>query len=141
VRPHEFIPERWYSELELVKIRSVFVPFALGESLLTFLFSSLPPPSYPPISIFFIPTSPPTPPKVLSSLINNNRQCYNTGRHACIGKSLALSELRYVTALLASKYDISFAPDDKDYGRRVEGDMRDRFTAAPGELRVVFRPR
>lgn len=96
---------------------------------------------YPPIPNPSTPISTPTPLKYLSPLINPNRQLPSTGRHNCIGKSLALSELRYVTALLASKYDISFAPDDNDYGRRVEGDMKDRFTAAPGELRVVFRPR
>ncbi len=61
------------------------------------------------------------------------------GRYGCIGKTLALQELRCVTALLASKYDVSFPPGED--GRSVEQDTRDQFTSNPGELRVVFRAR
>ena len=32
VRPDDFIPERWYSEPELILDRSGFAPFSLGES-------------------------------------------------------------------------------------------------------------
>lgn len=48
-------------------------------------------------------------------------------------------ELRAVTALLVSKYDVCFAPGED--GRSVEEDTLDQFTANPGELRVVFRAR
>ncbi|KAL8793202.1 MAG: hypothetical protein Q9195_004232 [Heterodermia aff. obscurata] len=61
------------------------------------------------------------------------------GRYYCIGKNLAYSEMRYVVALLASKYDIAFAEGED--GKAVEGDMIDQFTACPGKLRVVFRVR
>ena len=32
IRPHDFIPERWYSQPELIKERSSFAPFSLGEA-------------------------------------------------------------------------------------------------------------
>ena len=61
------------------------------------------------------------------------------GHYNCIGKNLAYSELRYVTALLASKYDVRFAPGED--GTRVVGDMVDQFTASPGQLELVFQKR
>ena len=61
------------------------------------------------------------------------------GRYNCIGKNLVLAEIRYVTALLASKYDVSFPPGED--GRSVEENTLDQFTANPGQLRVVFRAR
>ena len=62
-----------------------------------------------------------------------------TGRYSCVGKTLALQELRFVTALLASKYDVNFPPGED--GRSVEEDTLDQFTSNPGELKVVFRAR
>ena len=64
---------------------------------------------------------------------------FSIGRYACVGKNLALAELRFVTALLVSKYDISFAPGED--GTSCWRDMRDQFTAAPGKLELVFTPR
>lgn len=61
------------------------------------------------------------------------------GRYICVGKTLALQELRYVTALLASKYDVMFPPGED--GRSVEEDTLDQFISNPGELRVVFQAR
>ena len=61
------------------------------------------------------------------------------GRYNCIGKNLAYMELRAVTALLVSKYDVCFAPGED--GSSVEEDTLDQFTANPGELRVVFQAR
>ena len=52
---------------------------------------------------------------------------------------MALQELRCVTALLVSKYDVSFPPGED--GRSVEEDTLDHFTSNPGELKVVFRAR
>ena len=69
--------------------------------------------------------------------IEYSRTCI--GRYSCVGKTLALQELRFVTALLASKYDISFPPGED--GRSVEEDTLDQFVSNPGELRVVFRAR
>ena len=62
-----------------------------------------------------------------------------TGRFNCVGKSVALAELRIVTALLAKKYDVRFAEGED--GSRVEGGMIDQFTATPGRLEVVFTER
>ncbi|PHH64775.1 hypothetical protein CDD81_4037 [Ophiocordyceps australis] len=58
------------------------------------------------------------------------------GRYTCLGKALALSELRVVTALLVSKYRIRFPHGE--VGESVERDLRDQFTAAPGNLDLVF---
>ena len=77
------------------------------------------------------------PPLHLSSFRHTNANF--PGRYSCVGKNLALQELRYVTALLASKYDISFPPGED--GRSVEEDTLDQFTSNPGDLRVVFRAR
>ena len=30
IRPNDFIPERWYSQPELIKERRAFAPFSLG---------------------------------------------------------------------------------------------------------------
>ncbi|MCJ1457542.1 hypothetical protein MMC28_007910 [Mycoblastus sanguinarius] len=61
------------------------------------------------------------------------------GRYNCIGKNVAYSELRYMAALLASRYDVAYAPGED--GRRVVEDMMDQFTASPGQLRLVFKER
>lgn len=73
-----------------------------------------------------------------------------------MGKNLALAELRFVTALLTRKYRVRFAPNagsgdemepggtnghEGEWWRRVETEMRDQFTAAPGQLELVFEAR
>ena len=69
-----------------------------------------------------------------------------------MGKNLALAELRFVTALLARKYRVRFVPSagkeqsgtsgpGGEWWRRVETKMRDQFTAAPGQLELVFEKR
>ncbi|KAJ4294979.1 hypothetical protein N0V90_006987 [Kalmusia sp. IMI 367209] len=63
---------------------------------------------------------------------------FNIGRYSCIGKNLALAEIRFVTALLLSKYHVSLAPGED--GTRVWKDMKDQFTAVPGKLELVFTP-
>ncbi|KAL8793721.1 MAG: hypothetical protein Q9195_003662 [Heterodermia aff. obscurata] len=68
-----------------------------------------------------------------------NQPLHNAGRYMCIGKNLALMELRIVTALLVSRYEISFAPGED--GTSLFRDMKDAFTAAPGDLRLVFQRR
>ena len=64
---------------------------------------------------------------------------FSIGRFACVGKNLALAELRFVAALLVSKYDINFAPGED--GTRCWREMKDQFTAAPGKLELVFTRR
>lgn len=59
------------------------------------------------------------------------------GRYSCVGKNLALTELRYITALLVRKYHIEFASGtSRD---EIETRMKDQFTAAPGNLSLIFR--
>lgn len=106
-KPLQFIPERWYSQSDLVKDKRAHAPFSQG-------------------------------------------------RYACVGKNLALAELRFVTALLTRKYRVRFTPNagpgdemepsgknrhEGEWWRRVETEMRDQFTAAPGQLELVFEAR
>lgn len=62
-----------------------------------------------------------------------------TGRRICVGKGLALTQIRLVTAVLLTKYRVCFAPGED--GEAVERDMRDQLTAVPGKCRVVFEAR
>jgi tryprostatin B 6-hydroxylase len=64
---------------------------------------------------------------------------FSQGRYSCVGKNVALAELRYITAMLVSKYQIQFSEGEK--GDRVEGKMRDQMTASPGQLSLIFRKR
>ena len=70
---------------------------------------------------------------------NHRVLCISAGQTSCVGKNLALTEIRMVTARLLSAFDISF--QDGDNGESVERDMRDQLTANPGDLRLVFEPR
>ncbi|KAE8378838.1 cytochrome P450 [Aspergillus bertholletiae] len=86
-KPHEFIPERWYSQPELIRDRRAFAPFGVGNT-------------------------------------------------SCVGKNLALTQIRLVAAALVSRYHINFAPGSN--GEQVERDMKDQLTAQPGACRLVF---
>ncbi|TGO47638.1 hypothetical protein BCON_0269g00040 [Botryotinia convoluta] len=61
------------------------------------------------------------------------------GRTSCVGKNLALTEVRMASAHLISAFKIHFRPGDN--GDAVECDLRDQLTAKPGELRLIFEPR
>lgn len=61
------------------------------------------------------------------------------GKWACLGKPIALFELRYMIALLVCKYSISFPAGDD--GSQVERGYKDQVTAFPGRLDLVFVPR
>ncbi|KAJ6012324.1 hypothetical protein N7522_002679 [Penicillium canescens] len=89
-RPTEFIAERWTTSPELVKDKSVFIPF-------------------------------------------------NTGPWACVGRRLALMELRRVTTELLIRFDISFAPDKANDTFLEDG--RDMFTLAAAPLFLNFTKR
>ncbi|PLB38295.1 cytochrome P450 [Aspergillus candidus] len=91
VQPHDFIPERWYSQPQLIKDRRAFAPFGLGNT-------------------------------------------------SCVGKNLALAQIRLVTAALVSRYKMQFAPGTEE-GVSVEKNMRDQLTAQPGECWIVFERR
>ncbi|KAL2264565.1 hypothetical protein VTJ83DRAFT_7075 [Remersonia thermophila] len=88
--PEEFIPERWTTRPELVRDRSVFIPF-------------------------------------------------NAGPYACIGKRLAMLEMRRVIAELLSRYDLAVAPGQtKDMF--LDG-KQDTFTTVSAPLPVIFQDR
>ena len=123
VRPEEFIPERWYSQPELVKNKRSFLPFSFGM-------------------ISLLPLHLSAEPRLLG-LYNRNtlhvlKAKYLSGRSNCVGKNLALSEIRFVTALLISNYNVHFKEGDD--GSATVDDMADQFTAAPGHLDLVFEP-
>lgn len=62
-----------------------------------------------------------------------------TGRFGCVGKNLALMEVRAVAASLLRRFDFGFKEGSR--GEEVLRDMGDVFTAAPGRLELVFRER
>ncbi|RBR07250.1 uncharacterized protein FIESC28_10749 [Fusarium coffeatum] len=64
---------------------------------------------------------------------------FASGRYSCVGKSLALTQLRVVTALFVSKFHFAFAPGE-DPDLTVKS-MKDQFTTAPGPLKLVFESR
>ncbi|KAL8791205.1 MAG: hypothetical protein Q9213_000162 [Squamulea squamosa] len=66
-------------------------------------------------------------------------QPFSQGRYSCVGKNLALSEIRSVMGMLITTFDICFAPGED--GSRVERDTKDQFTANPGQLKLSFRRR
>lgn len=59
------------------------------------------------------------------------------GPFGCIGKSLALMELRTVVARIVTRYDFSLAKGED--GKRLMNDTRDHFTVDPGGLDLVFK--
>ncbi|ORY04755.1 putative benzoate 4-monooxygenase cytochrome P450 [Clohesyomyces aquaticus] len=60
------------------------------------------------------------------------------GKHSCVGKHLAMMELRLVAARLVTMYDFTFA---EGYDQHEVLDMKDCFTAIPGTLKLAFTPR
>ncbi|KAL5335743.1 cytochrome P450 [Aspergillus crustosus] len=88
--PEEFIPERWYSQPELIKDKAAFMPFSAGE--------------------------------------------FN-----CIGRPLALLNLRTTVARLIMEFDVAFAPGED--GKRFLADAKDNFVLYLGGLELVFTKR
>lgn len=56
---------------------------------------------------------------------------------SCVGKNLALAQLRLVAALVLTKYKLNFVDGN---GELVEDDMKDQLTANPGKLMLQFEP-
>ena len=61
------------------------------------------------------------------------------GRPSCIGKPMALTQLRCIVELLITEYDFDFAPNED--GEAVWRDLKDQFTSHPGKLHLVFTQR
>jgi cytochrome P450 len=64
---------------------------------------------------------------------------FGSGAYACIGKQLALMELRLTIAKLVSKFDVSFPPGET--GRALMEESKDWFTWGVADLNLVFRRR
>ena len=62
---------------------------------------------------------------------------FSMGPFGCIGKSLALVELRTVTARLVTRFDVGLAPGED--GTRLLQNTRDHFTVDPGHIDLVFK--
>ncbi|KAH8785239.1 cytochrome P450 [Diaporthe sp. PMI_573] len=65
---------------------------------------------------------------------------FGMGRTLCVGKNLAMAQMRLVAASILTKHDIDFAPGEEN-GKAVERDLKDQLTANPGKLRLVFEKR
>lgn len=61
------------------------------------------------------------------------------GAYSCIGKQLALMELRIVTARLVTEFDIAFAPGEA--GKNLLENTKDVFTMEVAPLMLVFTKR
>lgn len=59
-----------------------------------------------------------------------------TGAYSCIGKQLALMELRTVVTLLVLNFNVRFAPGEDGSG--LFRDAKDQFTMALGDLKLIF---
>ena len=89
-RPNEFLPERWYSQPDLVKYKQAFAPFSIGN--------------------------------------------YN-----CIGKPLAMMNMRITLMEMVHRFDIGFAPGED--GKCVDENSIEHVVMVPPELKLSFRPR
>jgi cytochrome P450 len=61
------------------------------------------------------------------------------GPYGCVGKQLALMELRAVTARIVSEFDVNFAPGED--GSDLLEKSRDIFTLALAPLKLIFTRR
>lgn len=66
---------------------------------------------------------------------------FSAGSYGCIGRPLALLNLRTTVARLVMTFEISFDPEDLDCGRSFEADSREHFTLAPAALNICFKRR
>lgn len=61
------------------------------------------------------------------------------GKTLCLGQTLAYSEMRVAITVLLSRYRVRFAAAED--ALRVERDMGDHFTLAPGQMNLIFERR
>lgn len=64
---------------------------------------------------------------------------FSLGPNSCVGKQLALMELRTVVAYLVTAFDVKFAPGED--GTRLLNDSKDFFTISTSDLEVIFTRR
>ncbi|MGI4850693.1 MAG: cytochrome P450 [Janthinobacterium lividum] len=63
---------------------------------------------------------------------------FSTGPYNCIGKNLALMDIRMVIVRLLAEFPVIAFAEGED-GGELFGGLVERFTVAPGGLRLVFR--
>ncbi|KAH6843376.1 cytochrome P450 monooxygenase-like protein [Chaetomium sp. MPI-CAGE-AT-0009] len=97
--PTEFIPERWTTRPELVRDKSVFIPFNTGCVCVL----------------------------------------HYIGPYACVGKRLAMLELRRVVGEILLRYDLTIAPNQTKQGF-LDG-KQDTFTTVSAPLPIIFTER
>ena len=61
------------------------------------------------------------------------------GIYGCVGKNLALMEIRILTAVLVTRFDVAFAAGED--GKQLFSLFHDHFTSDPGPLRLTFKER
>lgn len=66
-------------------------------------------------------------------------QPFGLGRRQCVGKNLALTQIRLLTAALLLKFKVSFAPGEN--GQAFLRDLKLQVTAQAGKVQVIFDPR
>lgn len=64
---------------------------------------------------------------------------FSQGAYGCIGKPLALLEIRTLITKLIMAYDLGFAPGED--GSKLQNETRDHFTLGLADLHLVFTPR
>lgn len=64
---------------------------------------------------------------------------FSTGPYACVGKRLAMVEMRRVTAEIVSRYDIAVAPGQSKE-QFLDG-VQDTFTTVAAPLHLIFTKR
>ncbi|KAL8833665.1 MAG: hypothetical protein Q9170_004151 [Blastenia crenularia] len=64
---------------------------------------------------------------------------FGLGPYGCVGKHLAMSEIRIVLSEILNKYTIDFAPGEDC--SIMFNELQDVFTAGPGKCELVFVPR
>jgi cytochrome P450 family 628 len=62
-----------------------------------------------------------------------------TGPYGCIGKPLALMQIRTLVAKIVTNFDVSFAPGED--GTNLMDKSRDHFTIGLADLNLVFKKR
>ncbi|KAI1755314.1 cytochrome P450 [Xylaria castorea] len=73
-------------------------------------------------------------------ILNKKAFCpFSQGRYACIGRNLALNELRAVISKSVLEFDISFAPGET--GRTLLEESKDIFTMSLAKLELCFTKR
>ncbi|KAJ5905858.1 uncharacterized protein N7473_002774 [Penicillium subrubescens] len=64
---------------------------------------------------------------------------FGLGHHSCLGRALAMNDVRLITARLVQRYRFRIPPGET--GDAVLRDLKDQFTSNPGRLRLVFELR